>query len=62
MKILPTFEEPEDAEDFVRKAFDYCLLGFVIGASAIWIYTLLTVQPPEPEFWINFEKFLGITW
>lgn len=63
-KLLPKFDDLEDAEDFVGRWFDRLLWGLVIGISIIWIPILwpLIVGGNDPYWWTLLEKLLQITW
>jgi hypothetical protein len=58
--------DPGDLEDFVKWLFNLCLWVFFIGTSIIMIAAIFKMGdgglPPEPQWWIDLEAALGITW
>ncbi len=49
--------DPEHEGLFVRALLFVCIIIFIILGH--WI---IETSPPEPQWWIEFEKAIGVTW
>jgi len=56
--------DPEDLEDFVEVLFKICGLVFIISSTIGMTLAIFgnSGPPPEPQWWLDFEKLIGVTW
>jgi hypothetical protein len=53
----------EGGEPLVRMIFDLCLFIFLGGVAIIVMYeNFKNGIPPEPQWWLDFEQAIGVTW
>ncbi len=52
-----------DGKDvLVNILFKLCALVFIIGSTLILADWIVTTSPSEPQWWVNFENWAGVTW
>ncbi len=53
-------DDPDHAVLFVRGLLFICILVFILGSTAIMANWIVTTSPPEPQWWTEFEKLIGV--
>lgn len=54
--------DPEHAVLFVKFLLFVCILAFILGSTTIMAHCIIETSPPEPQWWTEFEKAIGVTW
>ncbi len=55
-------DDPEHGGLFVRALLFVCILAFILGSTTIMAHWIIETPPPEPQWWIEFEKVIGVNW
>ena len=59
-------DDPGDLQDFVGWLFNRAILIFIVLSWVVMVFAIFKAGdgslPPEPQWWLDFEQAIGVTW